>query len=349
MTDAITADPNAGAPATDTNASEAPIGGVADLTTPAADPNAGAPVSEPTAAAADSANQGGDLSAAGDDKTESGVTPSEYFADSLPQDWRAQIAAKVAGEDGDATKVTKQLERFSSMDAVVKALMDSQETIRSGQIKAETRPDEAAGPEALSAWRESRGVPETADGYELKAPEGVILGDADKAVFENMREFFHGNDVPAEQVDGMVAAWHESNEAARAAVNQRQQQQLTDSISALRSQWGTDYDANISVLDSFLDQMPQETRELFEYATLSDGSPLTANPAIVSFMVAKEREANPVATSVPMGSGTIQSVDAEIKQLEARMGTNEWFKDDAAQARYRELVTAQTAYNKKHG
>jgi len=98
-----------------------------------------------------------------------------------------------------------------------------------------------------------------------------------------------------------------------------------------------------------LGQMPQETRELLEFGTLADGSPLTSNPAIVSWLVQKEREANPVATSVPSNSGTIATVEAEIKQLESRMGTREWYKDNAAQARYRELVTSRDKYREQHG
>ena len=276
-------------------------------------------------------------------------TPSATFTDSLPEDWRAQLATQAAGENGDSAKVLKQLERFSSMDAVVKALMEGQETIRSGQIKAATRPDEAAGEEALKAWREERGVPDTADGYEMNAPDGVVLGENDKAIFDSMREFLHANDMPSEQVDGLVGSWLQANEAARTAATQRQQQQLTDAQSALRESWGSDYDGNLAILDSMLNQMPKETRELLEFGTLADGSPVTSNPAIVSWLVAKEREANPVATSVPTGSGTIQTIDAEIKQLESEMGSKEWYKDEKSQARYRELVTARDTYNKKHG
>ena len=155
--------------------------------------------------------------------------------------------------------------------------------------------------------------------------------------------------MPSEQVDGLVGSWLQANEVMRTAANQRQQQQLTDAQSALRESWGSDYDGNLAILDSMLGQMPQETRELFEFGTLADGSPLTSNPAIVSFLVAKEREANPVATSVPAGGGTIQTIDAEIKQLESRMGSKEWFKDEKAQSRYRDLITARDTYNKKHG
>lgn len=276
-------------------------------------------------------------------------TETKPFTDSLPEDWRQQLATQTAGEEGDSGKILKQLERYSSMDAVVKALMEGKETIRSGQIKADTRPEESAGPEALAAWREERGVPDTPDGYEMKAPEGVILGENDKAIFDGMREHFHNNDMSADQANGLVESWLASNEAMRTAAEQKQQQQLTDAKSALRDTWGSDYKANIGILDNLLGQMPDETRQLFEYGTLADGSPLTSNAAIVSWLVQKEREANPVATSVPTGAGTIQTVNDEIKQLESRMTTKEWFKDQPAQDRLQELYEARDNYNKKHG
>lgn len=267
---------------------------------------------------------------------------------SLPEDWRDRFAKDAAGEDGDSDKLTKMLSRYSTPGAAVKALAEAQSKIREGVANSATLPDDATD-EQRAEWREAQGIPATPDDYDVSAPDGVVLGERDAAIIDQMKPLAHGLNLNAEQMRGMAQGLIQAQEAERNQLVQRDEQLLTDAKSALRETWGSDYSSNISVLDNLLDQLPNNTRNLFEGGRLADGSPLTSNPAIMSFLVAKEREANPVATSVPSGSGTIQTIDSEIKDLEGQMGTDAWYKDDAKQSRYRELITARDKYNQKHG
>ena len=53
------------------------------------------------------------------------------------------------------------------------------------------------------------------------------------------------------------------------------------------------------------------------------------------------RKLNPAATVVPNNANPMQAIESEIAGLEDKMGTDEWFKDEAAQQRYRDLISAR--------
>jgi hypothetical protein len=75
------------------------------------------------------------------------------------------------------------------------------------------------------------------------------------------------------------------------------------------------------------------------------------SPEFLQVMLAKQKEINPMATVVAGGDAATQmkSVEEEIRQLEAMMGTNEWYstENDGKRARLRELYDVQLAMHSK--
>ena len=76
---------------------------------------------------------------------------------------------------------------------------------------------------------------------------------------------------------------------------------------------------------------------------LADGTKIGNNPNLIKFFVNKALDENPAATIVPGGNTSAETIDTEIKALEKRMGEDRqaWFKDEAAQKRYQQLIDAR--------
>ena len=259
-----------------------------------------------------------------------------------------QVATAVAGEGADdeaIAKLQKQMERFTTFEDFAKNRFDLQKKISEGLTKTGL-PDDPSD-EQLAEYRQANGIPETHEGYEFDFGEGVVLGGEDKAVLDAMLPKMHASNIPNDVANGLAKDFFE---ARAAEVQKRKDQDGLDSQRAqsiLRESWQGDFQANVNIFKSVIGQMPEGLREGIINARLPDGTGLMNDPNFVQFMVQRERQANPTVTVVPSSDGNpVQTINDEIKSLEDRMDTDEWFKDDAAQKRYRELVTARDKLNK---
>ena len=116
----------------------------------------------------------------------------------------------------------------------------------------------------------------------------------------------------------------------------------------LRQEWGADYRTNKAMAEGLLARAPAGFRDRFMNGYLSDRSPIRASVDAWKWLVQIEREINPAATVVPGAHGDVaKTITEEIKQFKqwmgAPQGSTDWKKywgDEAAQARYRELLAA---------
>lgn len=94
----------------------------------------------------------------------------------------------------------------------------------------------------------------------------------------------------------------------------------------LKEVWGQSYATNIQAINRYLDGLPKTDREEIETGTLPSGGLQLNNPDFLELLLRKA------------GSGP-SPLAAEISALENRIKTDRknWFRDDAAQARLREL------------
>jgi len=140
--------------------------------------------------------------------------------------------------------------------------------------RATIRPTEDAAPEQWAEYWKAVGRPDSPDGYELTAPEGVAIDDE---MAREFREEAFAAGVPAEHAQRMFK-WYVQRET------QRQQKRLADGAASterqLRDEWGADYEEKIAGARRLLDSYaPDGFRDYL------DSSGLGNDPRLVKMLV----------------------------------------------------------------
>ena len=227
-------------------------------------------------------------------------------------------------------------------NAFTKNYFESQNKIRTGQIEPLQAPGEDATPEQVTEYRTLMGVPETVDGYEVQLADGLVVGERDKPIMTAVYEAAHAANVPTAAVTHLANAMFHAREVEAQSAAAQQEQHKVDAVSVLKDTWKGDYNGNIGVITNvIINSLPEAVREQFTNAVMPDGRALFNSPEVLVAMADWARKIDPAATLVPNSPNAVKTMDNEIKALEDRMGTSEWFKDQAAQDRYQELVAAK--------
>lgn len=322
-----TPDPAAGAPPP------------ADGKSPSPDPSITPPLdgaAEPSSSSADGADPGdggapdATLAEGGGGEDQPQAVPAEF-----PPNWREVMAG---GDD----KLLSRLKRFSSPANLTKSWLASQQKIGSGEL-IRAKPD-GSDEGALNEWRASVGIPETADGYLEKLPDGLVIGEDDKAATDTFTAAMHAVDAPPEYVHQALKWYHDHQEqvvTARALADREGRQTTEDE---LRSEWGPEFRANVNGAVAVIEAHGAEgLKDKFFSARLADGTPLGDDPDTLRFLTALNRQINPAGTITPApGQTPLQTITAEKKALESLMPDRNsayWKGPEAEgkQARWREL------------
>lgn len=257
----------------------------------------------------------------------------------FPNDWREQLAKD---KDGNVDqKKLKQLQRFNSPHDLNKAYDALTQRIAAGELKAPLAKD--AKPEDVAKWRQENGIPEKPEGYMTGLPEGLVFGEQDKAALDPFLKDMHDKNVPPEAVHSALQSYQRAQELAAQAIQDRDLDIANATEDELRAEWQADYRPNINAVNAFLDtNFPAGMKEALMNARLGDEArtPLMHHPDVLRSFASLGRILNPQST-VTHGK-TMDSMDAvedQIKGYEKQMATPAWFKDEKAQAHYRELVT----------
>lgn len=237
-----------------------------------------------------------------------------------------------AGED-DAK--IEHIGRFASVNAALDGGYSAKLKIASGDYKkAEVFPTEGTDDEKAS-WRSNNSIPESAEKYEFDESNASLA----QLAFEN-------NMTPENAK--LALGWHESQaEAQQNALEDADAKDIEATEDALRSEWGNEYRTNMNKVHGLLDTAPEGFREQLMDARLKDGTMLGSDPNALKFLAGLALLQNPTTTLVPAGGDLASAISDEIKELEGMMGhkTSEYWKGPKAddnQARYRELVAAQS-------
>jgi len=261
-----------------------------------------------------------------------------------PEDWRQRIA----GED---EKALKRLARYGSPADVGKALLEAQNKLASGKHKQSAEaPPEGASEEELTAWRKENGIPETPDGYMDALPDGLVIGDDDKAILDSFLAQAHATNRSPADVAG-VMDWYVGMQEQLAEEQQKADAEFRlGSRDELRDEWGADYKSNINMISGAFVDAPEGLRDSIMGARMPDGSLLGDNVAAVQWLSGLGRQLNPAAALLPSdGQGGIASIDEEIASIEKMMKNNRkaYNADTKIQERYRELVAARDRIREK--
>lgn len=256
-------------------------------------------------------------------------------------DWAA-VRTRIAKGD---EKLEKRLARYSSIDSVVEALIAAQNKIASGGLKT-AYPKEGSEAE-IAAWRAENGVPETADGYEIKLDEGVLMGDEDKPLVSEFLQAAHAANYTPEQANAAVNWYMNMREQEADAIAANDTQSREQAEQQISEMWGTETKLNKQMILNHLKGAPDGVGDLLLGGRLADGTPIFNHPGALRWFAEQARSLNPIATVVPgSGQNAAQAMEDEIASIEKMMGDREsdyWKGPKAAttQERYRKLIDAK--------
>jgi hypothetical protein len=273
-------------------------------------------------------------------------TPTPVPAAAWPDDWRAKLA-------GDDAKLKTRLERFTEPGGVVKSWLSAEQKLSSGEYKKVAPLAADATPEQIAEYRKEHGVPEKPEAYLENLPNGLVIGESDKARATSLASELHKLHAPPALVHKMLE-WNNADVQARAdALSEQDETQRTATEDALRADWDKDYRPNINAVHTLLEAaLDEKTHEALMNARAPDGSALMNNPAIVKALATWARELNP-PVSIPGGSGDqLTAVIDRIADIKKLMGNkaSEYWKGDKApglQNEYRQLVEARDKLKKR--
>lgn len=258
-------------------------------------------------------------------------------SDAVPAaDW-ATMRAKYAGED---EKILKRLERYSSTEAALDALIAAQNKISSGSLKAALPKD--ATPEQLEEWRKDNGLPPTPEDYNIDLSQ--YFDDENKELVSSFLEASHTANMTPSQVEATMAWLAQQYEEADTAQYGVDEEAKNAASAKLKEEWGSEYTLNLNLVANLLNGAPEGVRDRLLNGRLSDGTPVGSDPAVARWLANIAREVNPVATVVPgSGGNAVQALESEMAQLNKMMGdyNSEYWKGPMAerhQSRYLELL-----------
>lgn len=252
-----------------------------------------------------------------------------------PDDWRE----KYSGTDDKKLGVLK---RYASPSDALNALFAAQQRISSGDLKSKL-PDNATA-EQIAAYRVENGIPEKPEGYLEKLPNGLVIGDEDKPIFESFAKALHGINAPPSVAHAAIKWYEEFQENQAAEIGEADTVSRTQAEDKLRADWGADYRANINHINAFLAKAPPVVSEALQNARTPEGLAIFNIPEVMQWFAQTARELDPIGTIVPAGNGApAANLEAEIADIEKFMRTNraEYNRDEKKQARLRELYGAR--------
>lgn len=228
------------------------------------------------------------------------------------ENWRKDYA----GEDA---KLLTQLERFQSPKAALDAYFSAQKRISEGGLKP-SLPDSPT-PEQLIAWRKENGIPEKSEDYLAKLPEGLVIGEADRPLFESFVKSLHDVNADPKVAHAAVAWYNKFQEDMQGAQRESDSKFSRETEDNLRAEWGADYRVNQAIRTTFLNRLPDGIKDVFLNSRMPDGRALGDHPDLSKWLVQMERELNPTATlSGGAMGGDGKSLEIRIAEIEKLQG-----------------------------
>lgn len=253
-------------------------------------------------------------------------------------DWRKSLA----GENADWLK---GLERFTDPGKFVESYFEAQRVIREGgRVKV---PGADATPEEIAAWNKARGVPESADKYEIKVkpPEGIEVGEPTKQLLSSVTERLHklgadaatvnfAHEMIYEQLAGEIAARTEAASAVQAAT-----------AAALKAKWGSEYEPNVKYAYQVLAQnVGKPVADSIAGLELADGSRLGDNQLYLEAMaqigLQFREDPNFLEDPETRGASVDDQITSILKMRETADGLREYDKPET-QAKLKKLYEQQ--------
>lgn len=228
--------------------------------------------------------------------------------------WREQAAGS------DQAKLA-ELRRYQTPGAAIEALFAGKERIRQGDL---ARPlPENPNEQEVQAYRQAQGVPEKPEGYSQNLPQGLVLGEADKPVYDSLMADLHKVHTPPRIAHAILGWYNKQVEAEIAAVAEQDSRDREEMQTQLRQDWGGDYKANVNINKNYLATLPQKLQDAIGHARDEDGRGLLNNVEFMNWMTTVARSMMDSSALLPDTSGgNLKTVASRIAEIEGVMSTD---------------------------
>lgn len=192
------------------------------------------------------------------------------------QRFREQLAGGDAG-------LLKTLERYKSINAISGAFKEAR-TAAKGAGKPLSLSEKATEDE-VKAYRDAMGIPAEAKDYPVAFRDDFKASEADAAILDSFKAYLHqGNADP--RAAKVALDWYQDFAANQAQeMNTNLAKVAKETQTSLRSEWGGEYDGNISAAAQLMTaQLGEEGFNQMMDLRLMDGSRLQDNAAFVKMM-----------------------------------------------------------------
>lgn len=264
-----------------------------------------------------------------------------------PDDWRQKLA-------GDDKRLLARLERMSAPTDILNAWRSLEQRLSSGEFKRALphNPTE----DEVKAYRESNGIPEKPEDYDLNIGNGFVWGELDKPFLEGFTKHAHEANIPGDVVKSVLGWVAKTQQAEMDQLATADENYRVTGDSALRALWGNSFNQNINAnrnlfeghsIDSVDGKEKFSAFDVVMGARAPDGRKLGSIPGVLQMFAGISRELNPVATLVPDGPGgsPLKTAEARLSELNNMMADKRsayWRgpQADTLQAEWRDLYSA---------
>lgn len=259
---------------------------------------------------------------------------------------------------GDDPKKKAFFDRHADIKSVGDAAYSANQKISELSELAKKVLPANATPEQITQYRKDNGIPDKPEAYLEALPADVkaTLDATDKEIITPYLAKLQELNIPpgtAAQLISLRQAEQDRQVEVRVQADEGLRVKTED---ALRADWGNNYRAEINNIHNLLKGAPEQVSEAILQSRTPDGNALVGTPEVVRWLAQLARTVSPY--SVPVGSdgGTLdqKGVDARIAELDSWMGAKNgtpeharYWKDEKAQAEYRQLIDARDTLKKR--
>jgi hypothetical protein len=254
-----------------------------------------------------------------------GATPPAEPAVAVQPNWPDDWRDKLAGEDKAYRTL---LDRYADPGALAKAHRELQLKLSKGELKATTGMPDNASDEERAAWRKENGIPDKPENYDVRLPNGMVLGDAERPIVNDFLQHAHQNNLPPTVVN-VAMDWYMRFQEKQLA-DQREQDigKRVQAEENLRADWGADYRPETIRLGEFLSKAPDDLGVDLVAARYPDGSIVGSDPRFVRWMAGIRRELDPMGSLVPAGTADpVKAGAARLGELKAMLNTEDGYRN----------------------
>jgi cytochrome c553 len=190
---------------------------------------------------------------------------------------------------GDNEDVMNQLLRTKTPEDLGKRFVDLTKQVRE-KAPQSVELAENATPEQLAEYREAKGIPAegTMEAYGVKIPEDAGLSDADTAMIGAYVESMHSKNATPGEVQNSIDEYMQIYAAQSQEMNTKDLEYQKASQSALKEEFGADYEAYQGTAEAQLGTMfggNEEAMANFLNARMPDGGRIGDAPEVFKMLV----------------------------------------------------------------